>query len=319
MKAGMRLDRKEICSAIPHRSRNLVLDRLDFFEEEGILKSRSHLRIAEGDPEGRDIFLKREADGRAVYSEAVLVEHVALTSSVQIAPDTGEGKIAFFSTITNFRGAPWFPAGEDLEAVVTPLGRRGPFHRSHCEIHPVGRKDREASVDLMAAVAEPTAAGRDEGEKKKVEPPAFVERRPVDRDVLGYKPPHMVFLDEETALDRDRLTLTGGYLYPSGHPFTEGHFPDNPVMMGVTQWEGLVDCAAWMIHRLSLPPGPYLAEGNILRDDGTLVTEIKGVRVEVVGGGGPPRLLATKRIGFRDMVRAGEKIYYRVVLKRTPS
>jgi 3-hydroxymyristoyl/3-hydroxydecanoyl-(acyl carrier protein) dehydratase len=305
----------EIRERIPHRGRNFVVDRIEFFEDdEGVLRARSFLRVQPGDAEGRDLFLQGPA-GRLAYSEFVLVEHMALTSAVYIAPFMGDGKIAFFSTITNFEGGRLLPAGTEVEALIESAGRKGPFHRSLCTIRAGAPGDGEIRTDLMAAVVDPRGGERMEGEKKVVPPPERREPRPVDRSLYRFKDPRMVFVDEEMALDRAASTLTARYVYPQDHPFTAGHFPGNPVMMGVSQWAGVLDAAFWLTHRLGTPPGTRLADGEILRADGSLVTEVKGLEFLVGGEGAVPRLLRTKRIGFRDMVRAGEEIFYRVRLR----
>ncbi|MHC5080774.1 MAG: hypothetical protein ACYTHN_17335 [Planctomycetota bacterium] len=314
MRAGEEIGHEEICRAIPHRGRNLVVDRIAFFNDEGPLKGRSTVRITPGEAEGRDIFLQ-EGEAGPVYSEFVLVEHVALTSSVLISPDTGKGRIAFFSTITNFRGGSSFPAGEEIVAMVTHLGRRGPFHRSRCRIGLENGTCGEVSVELMAAVVESSGGERVEAEKKAVAPPRIVETRPVDKDLFRYKDDTLVFVDEECMVDRENRTLTARYVYPPSHPFVPGHFPGNPVMMGVTQWGGMLDSALWLAYRLELPQGLVRADGKILRADGTLVTEITGLQFRYGEGSGAPQILATKRIGFRDMVLAGEEIFYRVRLQ----
>ncbi|MCU0723860.1 MAG: hypothetical protein MUC63_09650 [Planctomycetes bacterium] len=314
MKSGELLGPDEIRERIPHRGRNLVVDRIEFREMDGVLKARSELRVSPGDPAGRDLFLQGP-EGRQTYMEFVLVEHMALTSSVHIAPFMGSGKIAFFSTITNFESCGPVPAGEPVEALIEAQGRKGPFHRSLCRLTKGCAGPGEIRTELMAAVVDPKPGTRVEGEKKTVAPPAVVEPRPVDRALFAYKAPSMVFLDEETALERETGMLTARYLYPADHPFTVGHFPGNPVMMGVTQWAGMMDGALWLLHRLGKPPGTYAAEGEILRADGALITEVKGLEFEAGGPGAVPRLLRTRRIGFRDMVRAGEEIFYRIRLR----
>jgi len=314
MKAGDRYGPDEIRARIPHRGRNLVLDDVEFLEEGGALKVRSSIRIAPGDTGGRDLFLQT-AGGGSVYSEFVLVEHMALTSSVHIAPFMAGGGIAFFSTITGFEGGRTIPAGEQVEALIESLGRKGPFHRSACRITSGGPSGGEIRTELMAAVVFPGEGSREEGEKKTVAIPEVRDPRPVDRSRFAFKKPSMVFLDEETALDRESHTLTARYRYPVDHPFVAGHFPGNPVMMGVSQWAGMLDGALWLLHRLGKPPGLYRAEGEILRADGALVTEVKGLEFQTDGTGNAPRLLRTKRIGFRGMVRAGEEIFYRIRLR----
>ncbi|MHC4778412.1 MAG: hotdog family protein [Planctomycetota bacterium] len=309
MKGGERYEREAIAECIPHRGRNFVIDSIDFFEEDGLLKGRSKVTIAPGDAEGRDIFLLEGEEG-PVYSEFVLVEHVALTSSVLIAPKKDEGNIAFFSTITNFRGGSTIAGGETVEAVVTPLGRRGPFHRSRCLITAPSAAG-EIKVELMAAVVD--GGERVEGEKKAVEPPRIVEMRPVDRAVFSHKDAALVFVDEECSAEVENRTMVARYTYPVAHPFVPGHFPGNPVMMGVTQWAGMLDCGVWLANRLDLGGGPHIADGEILRADGTLVTEIRGMEFEI--GPSLAQILKTKRIGFRDMVTTGEEIFYRIRLR----
>ncbi|MHC4599301.1 MAG: hypothetical protein ACYS47_09880 [Planctomycetota bacterium] len=310
MRAGDKFGPEEIKGCIPHRGRNLVVDRIEFFDEDGQLKARSFLTIGLEDGAGRNLFLHR-GDSGPMYSEFVLVEHVALTSSVVIAPDTGRGAIAFFSTITNFSAGPAIPAGEPLEAVVTFLGRRGPFFRSRCSIGLAGSAE-ETRVELMAAVVEDGA--RMEGDRKAVDPPRIVETRPVDRDLFPHKDPSLVFVDEECALEVETGALVAKYTYPPTHPLVPGHFPGNPVMMGVTQWAGMLDAAIWLAHRLERPSGIHCADGAILRGDGTLITEIRGMEFDTRGDGAP-RVLKTKRIGFRDMVTPEEEIFFRVRLR----
>jgi len=312
MKAGDLYRREEICAAIPHRGRNLLVDRIEIIEEDGRLKSRSTLTVDTDDPEGRDIFLIRE-NGGWIYSEFMLVEHVALTSSVYISSQVGEGEVAFFSTITNFRGSTVLPAGRTLTAVVTPMGRRGPFHRSRCRIALPGGGDG-MTVDMMAAVIPVGSAGNMEGDKKAASPPVLREARPVDPGFFAYKSPALLFIQEEWELNVSDRSLTARYVYPPDHPFVPGHFPGNAVMMGVSQWAGMLDAALWTIHRLGLPAGRYRADGEILRADGTLVTEIKGLEFQTPEPGSSPRILSTKRIGFRDVVREKEEVFFRVRL-----
>ena len=52
----------------------------------------------------------------------------------------------------------------------------------------------------------------------------------------------MTFVDT-VHLTTDNEALYG-YQYPSSHPLIKGHFPNNPVMMGVCQWQMLEDAMA---------------------------------------------------------------------------
>lgn len=312
MEAGQKLIGEQIEPFLPHRGLNRLVDSIEFFQDGEKLMGRSRLTIRDGSPDGRDIFLETTEAGRT-YSPYVLVEHVALTSSVQISPHRKDGDIAYFSTITNFKGGARLPADREIVAVIEPLGRRGPFHRSSCVATvPSLGESGEVRAELMAAIVPAGVETGSGGDKKTLPAPTIVDLRPVEKSVFAYKNERFLFLDEETALDRENRALTGRYRYPEDHPFVHGHFPGNPVMMGVTQWAGLLDSAVWLCHRLDMGAGLFRADGEILREDGTLVTEVKGIVFERNDPAHAPKLLKTKRIGFRDMVGTGETIYYSV-------
>ena len=143
----------------------------------------------------------------------------------------------------------------------------------------------------------------------------------VDRSAFGWKRPEMVFVDEMITIDPSGRTAGFAYTYPEDHPFTEGHFPGNPVMMGITEWMSVSDAVSALTMELArrgeLEPGGYLVKcsGELLRDDGTIVAEVKGMtkRMTLGAGGqcGPPEILGTRRVVFRDMVRPAEPLRIR--------
>ena len=53
----------------------------------------------------------------------------------------------------------------------------------------------------------------------------------------------MTFIDKLIFLDEDinPKNAAFSYTYPNDHPCTKGHFPNNPVMMGVMQLTGVED------------------------------------------------------------------------------
>ena len=126
----------------------------------------------------------------------------------------------------------------------------------------------------------------------------------------------MCFVSECCHLDLDAQQATCRYEYPPDHPFTKGHFPENPVMMGITQWiatSDATDCLAFALieaGKLSCPV-ELQTDVSIQRPDGTAVAEV-GSLVNRYCRDPEGRVLsetvATKRIGFRDMVRPTESL-----------
>ena len=111
-------------------------------------------------------------------------------------------------------------------------------------------------------------------------------------------------------------------MYPPDHPLTKGHFPGNPVMMGATQWMAASDALDWLAFALIEAgdiccPTEIKADVLLQKDDGTVVAEVGGMAnryTRTNDGRVLPQTVATKRIGFRDMVHPLEQIITSVSL-----
>ena len=71
-----------------------------------------------------------------------------------------------------------------------------------------------------------------------IELPDHILQSKSDRETIvpfASKSPGMTFVDAYHPLD-DPNEFLFSYKYPSSHPLIQGHFPGNPVMMGVCQW-----------------------------------------------------------------------------------
>jgi len=143
--------------------------------------------------------------------------------------------------------------------------------------------------------------------------------------MFGWKRPEMVFIDERVHLSDDLSEATFRYTYPADHVFCAGHFPGNPIMMGIAQWIAVADAAAWLAFErvgagiVPPPDGRRRADAEIVRETGGLVTEVRGLiftaEVSADGGIGPVRIERTRRVGFRDLVRPGETVFVRIRLE----
>jgi 3-hydroxymyristoyl/3-hydroxydecanoyl-(acyl carrier protein) dehydratase len=314
---------------LPHRGLNLLVDAVRAERDKEGARGEGRLVVLPDDPLGRDIFLREAGSGRELI-EPALAEHLALVAICVMSPDMKPGEIAFFSAISAFESERPALAGEELFSEVTRLRDRGRFRRFRGEV----RGDEgapSARAEIMAYTARPDdAAGRETA--KALAPPDVAESSSVDRSRLGWKRPEMVFLDERTSLSADGASATFRYTYPPGHPFCAGHFPGNPVMMGIAQWIAASD-AAFCLMSGQAPPrrvqgarhGPVecRADAEIVRESGALVCEVKGLELEAAGlrpaegpsapqAGGAARVTRTRRVGFRDRVLPGETLYVRV-------
>jgi len=304
---------------IPHRGVNILIDSERAVRDDESQRSESRLCIVPDDARGRDIFLRKGSEGGDVLMEPVLAEHLALSAICAIKPEMQPGEIAFFSVISSFELSRELRAGERISAEAIRLRDKGRFRRFHGIVR---GEDGEiaAETDVMAYTAAPEPAPERRESGKLVAPPESGESRPVDPAAFGWKRPEMVFVQERTYLADDMASAVLRYEYPPDHPFCAGHFPGNPVMMGITQWIAALDAAAWLLYERAgaglVPEGStkWKADVDILRENGAMVADVKGLVFSgavTPEGIGPVRVEGTRRVGFRDQVRPGEAIFMR--------
>ena len=315
-------------AALPHRGRNLIIDRDECYYEGEDPFGSSTVMLAPGDPAGRDIFLRGSSSGSGqAIMEFAFAEHAALSAICvlrRLCNGLGEDDVCYFASITNFTSEREAPAGEALRCFVSRKADKGPFRRFSGKMSLEGG-EAVAKMDITSF----TLRGSEEEPREMLKAGELVKAEmsePVDHAKFAWKDPSMVFVDEMISIDPGGRTAGFSYTYPGDHPFTAGHFPGNPVMMGVTQWMTVSDSAAWLagelVRRGEIDPGErkLRCSGELLRDDGTVVAEVKGTvkRMTLGPGGelGAPQLLANKRVVFRDMVRPGEPLRIRARIEK---
>lgn len=306
---------------LPHRGVNMFIDseRLSTSEEGSGGESTVTVEPSRGD--GRAIFLRESASGPVII-EPALAEHLALNAICVLAPDMARGEIAFFSLISEFEFPEEAPAGKTLTGTVRRLRDKGRFRRFEGEVRLPGG-GIAARGEIMAYTAEPLSTEKRETAKLLV-PPRQRESKPVDRAIFWWKRPEMVFIDERIDVTEGLAGATFRYTYPPTHPFCPGHFPGNPVMMGITQWIAVADAAyALAVEAAETRAGQtseFVADADIIRESGSLIAEVRQLAFELRKTGarwGPMRFKRTRRVGFRDQVRPGEVLYVRVQVSAT--
>jgi len=278
---------------MPHRGRNVLIDG---YEDTGERSGVGRLTIDEGDPAGRDLFLVRGPSGPA-YSHFFLVEHVALTSILVLRSEMGGGRLAYFSTINKYRRTGEAAAGTPLRTHVARGRDRREFRSFDARVE-TEAGEPVLEVSFMAYLA--PRGSRPEPTAKDFREPAFP---PPDPSLFPCLDASLVFLPDRVG------TEPYGGVYPGDHPLCEGHFPGAPVMMGMTQWLAVAQCAA-----LAASPGSSEVKvgGALLRTDGRPVVEVTGLEIAVDRDPTAPfavtdlRLLATKRVAFRERILPGD-------------
>jgi 3-hydroxymyristoyl/3-hydroxydecanoyl-(acyl carrier protein) dehydratase len=302
------LDAKALESHLPHRGRNLLTESLTIAPDGR--SSTSHTRLSLGDHRGRDVMLRRQAGGGQCWYEPFLAELMALTGvpllHARLSP---KNQVAVFSMISKIAFHGPAPVGHEVVGHAEITRERGEFvgFSTHAEVD--GKRILEAEVMSGAAVLAEVGA-------KRGNSGCAPAGEPVDHKWFAWKAPALRFVDRIVKEDRGNGRLLAAYRYPDDHVFVPGHFPGQPVMMGVTQWAAAADAAWAAFHRFGLR-GSVVANGTIRRPDGAEILDVRDLVLR--DDGGIPTLVATKRLAFREPVLPGDELLIDVEVKPLPA
>ena len=300
------LTQEDVEAIIPHRFENLLIDSC-IREEDNF---SFHLNLNKEDPLGRDLFLTQNS---LIYP--VLTEVLALASIICEDP-TKSDVIPIFATITRFKVTKAFK-NACLSGYVTHKSSKQGFFRY--EGHISDNQGASASAQLMAYATKKDDLNQESEPAKTYDLGNFEASKLCSP--TPYKDPNMSCI---TSIERiNEHEIITSYSYPFSHPLIKGHFPDNPVMMGVMQWMMVEDAiyAHSKEYPSFYPNNCLLAEGVIVNEKNEIICELQGV--ELCVDKHPDYLFfvytkAAKRIFFRGLVKPGTRLFCHVTLKRNP-
>lgn len=295
------LDPAALQGVLPHRGVNLIPDGVTIHAPD---HSTSRTLVPSGDVRGRCLLSRQGASGPVFY-EPFLAELLALTGvpllHERLAP---LGQTAVFSMISKLELLNPAPLHQEILGEARITRDRSGFTVFSTSASSGGRTILTAEVMSGAAVLAQMAGS-------PVQPLANLSGAAVDRGLFAWKPTALCFLDRLVEADAATRRLVCSYTYPIDHPFVAGHFPELPVMMGVTQWAACAD-AAWLArHQFGLT-GDITASAVIKRPDGSDVVDVREMVLTADGDG--CRIMSMKRIAFRGLVRPGDGVIIEVTL-----
>jgi 3-hydroxymyristoyl/3-hydroxydecanoyl-(acyl carrier protein) dehydratase len=303
--SGRTIDAKALEAYLPHRGCNLIPDEV--FLDDDRVHAVSRTKIPAGDPRGREIFGRSGPAGSRVWSEAFLVELMALTGVPLLHERLSPlGQVAVFSMISRINFLAHGPLHGEVIGHAAITRDRGGFtvFATHAEID--GKRILEAEVMSGSAVLAQVA--------QSVTRPLIKHTggHGIDAGLFAWKMPALRFIDRVIEQDAATGRLVASYHYPTTHPFVPGHFPGAALMMGMSQWTAVVD-AAWTARSAFGLSGDVQVTGVIKRDDGSEVLDVRDLVLAVEGG--LPRIASTKRLAFREPVRPGDGLLIEVTVK----
>ena len=292
---------------LPHRGKNLLLDEALVHVIGPRGRSEGALTITPDDTQGRGLFLYELPEASLCVHPVVLIEHVALVGLTAL--DMEPGEFTFISLIRSaeFRGR--IRAGETLHSTVKAARAPKPFFRFQSTISTAGGAHVATSdvlaytstaVKLPAQTAAPPGVGSD----------ASRDEERIARFFPG-RDPRFVFVDAPLQVAADGRSGVFAYTYREEHPLARGHFPGQPIMMGVTQLLAVADAAQWLAAELrdagALDGGAALtACGKLLGADDSLVCSIGALELRAWADSPILELTAARRVSFRRMVAPPE-------------
>jgi 3-hydroxymyristoyl/3-hydroxydecanoyl-(acyl carrier protein) dehydratase len=258
----------EIKEHIPHRHENLLLDTCEIIDETHAV---FNITIQQNDALNRHIFYKHTP--HAVLPNPLLTEIAALgsiVSSGKIEP----GTFAYFAAITNFKCSHPFTGNKKITGTTTRLSHKNGFFKYKAILE---NGDSTAEANLMAFYDK--SAQTPTTEPIPLDP--IIENALTKKETQipssTTKPNEMTFI--HTTIPISSTDTLYSYQYPTTHSLTNGHFPKNPIMMGVCQWLMLEDAINHLVSTQKQHNNAKSFQTNcnaiIFKSDLTLVCEIK--------------------------------------------
>ena len=299
----------DILEKLPHRYENIIVDEVTCVQDGDVSQAELSVPLSSDDP-ARALFLRTLPTGETVTITPVLMEILAL-ASVSCTPKTTD-QLLIYAGIAMFKKVHDLKAGEKAFGVVTRKRGRGVFINCEAQLYTPDNR-LVCTSDLTAALVDAAAISQvdPDAPKRSMPIPAQTCDIPIDKAKYG-KNLSMVVADTITHISEDMIVTS--YQYPLDHPCVRGHFPGNPIMMGVMQWMAIEDALqayVWHYYTTTSVPESISLEGALVRSDGAIVAEIKGYKAGLKGDAPLvyAELLETKKVIFREPLRPGETVF----------
>ena len=217
-------------------------------------------------------------------------------------------EIVVFTGISNFKRVRHLHISNKAEGYVSKLSEKKSFLKYKGVIR---EKEQIIGEGTMTAYFMNSIEDNDNSDTKKmIEIPETNCRKIVNKSIFK-KDSSMVCADTIIYSNKDECIVE--FTYPEDHPLVKGHFPGNPIMMGVMQWMSITDtCGLFLRDTQQFGKFNVKVQGVICNQYSTIVSEFKDVICEANISRDESAsfcdVLETKKVTFRGQVKPKDKL-----------
>ena len=297
------LSQEIIKQHIIHRHENLLLDSITIPDPKHFSGNLS-LSIQKKDPLNRNIFLKEHSHESIVLQTPILMEILALASIV-VSGKLKKDEMVIFAAISNFQAVSHYLANTLLSGKVNRVNAKNNFLKYKGELYQA--ENIIASGEMTAFFTQTSHTNMPEKTSFNVPTKEIGTIKKHNR----HKVAEMIIIDTLYDTNED---IISSYTYPDHHPLIRGHFPGNPLMMGVMQWMSLEDTlCAYLEDKKLTGINTWQCDAAMFNQHGHKIADIKSVTLKSwINDPSTPNqteIQATKRINFRTMVKPNDTLY----------
>ncbi|MEK9657581.1 MAG: hypothetical protein VW378_04330 [bacterium] len=295
---------------IRHRYENLLLDKVKIAEPNH--PGELQLKIEKNDLLNRHIFFRQKEHGRYCLLSALYLEVLALGA---IASTKGVTKddLIIFASAAKYTKEKDFYINTSLQGTVHSLGNKRGFHKYSGQLYD-SNQQRLAQGEMVAYYIKDNDDISQEVQKQALTIPSSNCKKVANKN-SDLKHPDLVITDE--LFFSSETEAWASYFFPETHICNKGHFPGNPLLMGVLQVTSIEDTVLlWLKERDIRGHITMKVNAKLYKSHYGMIAELKNTELkawhDVEGIVDQCEVKSVQKVIFKQPLRPKEEIYIHI-------